>query len=174
MDYSEKYEKKIKGLNKWLARCEKGSKNRIKVKIKLQRAYQKLRNARKYLLHLISKEITEENDIIVTEKLKINKMVQSPLSKKIYDASWAELIRQLKYKSKWKNKLFYQIDTYYPSSQICPRCGYQNKALKDLKIREWECPNCLNLNDRDISASINIMFEGLKLYMKSGLGTASQ
>ena len=148
----EKYEKKIKGLNRWLARCEKGSKNRIKVKIKLQRAYQKLRNARKYLLHIISKEITEENDIIVTEKLKINKMVQSPLSKKIYDASWAELIRQLKYKSKWKNKLFYQIDTYYPSSQICPRCGYQNKEVKDLRI----------------------MFEGLKLYMKSGLGTASQ
>ncbi len=170
----EKYEKKIKGLNKWLARCEKGSKNRIKVKIKLQRAYQKLKNARKYLIHLISKELTEENDIIVTEKLKINEMVQSPLSKKIYDASWAELIRQLKYKSKWKSKLFYQIDTYYPSSQICPRCGYQNKEVKDLKIREWECPNCLSLNDRDISASINIMFEGLKLYMKSGLGTASQ
>ena len=101
-------------------------------------------------------------------------MVQSPLSKKIYDASWAELIRQLKYKSKWKNKLFYQIDTYYPSSQICPRCGYQNKEVKDLRIREWECPNCSSLNDRDISASINIMFEGLKLYMKSGLGTASQ
>ena len=165
----EKYEKKIKGLNKWLSRCEKGSKNRLKVKIKIERAYQKLRNARKYLIHLISKEITEENDIIVTEKLKINEMVKGTLSKKIYDASWAELIRQLKYKSKWKSKLFYQIDTYYPSSQECSRCGYQNKEVKDLKIRKWECPNCLNLNERDINASINIMFEGLKLYMKKDL-----
>ena len=96
-------------------------------------------------------------------------MVKSPLSKEIYDASWAELIRQLKYKSKWKGKLFYQIYTYYPSSQICSRCGYQNKKIKDLSIRKWECPNCLNLNERDYNASINIMFEGLKLYMKNDL-----
>ncbi len=81
-------------------------------------------------------------------------MVKGQLSKKIYDASWAELIRELEYKSKWRNKKFYQIDTYYPSSQICSRCGYQNKKVKDLRIRKWECPNCLNLNERDLSASI--------------------
>ncbi len=165
----EKYEKKIKGLNRWLSRSKLGSKNKNKVKIKLGRTYQKLKNARKYLIHLISKEIVSENDIIVTEKLKIKEMVKGQLSKKIYDASWAELIRELEYKSKWRNKKFYQIDTYYPSSQICSRCGYQNKKVKDLRIRKWECPNCLNLNERDLSASINIMFEGLKLYMKNGL-----
>ena len=165
----EKYEKKIKGLNRWLSRSKLGSKNKNKVKIKLGRTYQKLKNARKYLIHLISKEIVSENDIIVTEKLKIKEMVKGQLSKKIYDASWAELIRELEYKSKWRNKKFYQIDTYYPSSQICSRCGYQNKEVKDLRIRKWECPNCLNLNERDLSASINIMFEGLKLYMKKGL-----
>ena len=97
-------------------------------------------------------------------------MVQNKrLSKKIYDASWYELIRQLEYKSKWKNKKFYQIETYYPSSQICSRCGYQNKKVKDLSIRKWECPNCTNNNERDINSSINIMFEGLKLYMKKGI-----
>ena len=42
-------------------------------------------------------------------------------------------------------------------------------GIKDLRIRKWECPNCLNLNERDLSASINIMFEGLKIYMKNGL-----
>ena len=84
------------------------------------------------------------------------------LSKKIYDASWYELIRQLEYKSKWKNKKFYQIEEYYPSSQICSRCGYQEKRLKDLSIRKWECLNCTNNNERDINVSINIMFEGLK------------
>ena len=94
-------------------------------------------------------------------------MVQNKnLSKKIYDASWYELIRQLEYKSKLKGKELYKIETYYPSSQICSRCGYQEKRMKDLKIREWECPNCTSKNDRDINASINIMFEGIKLYMK--------
>ncbi len=145
----EKYEKKLKGLNKWLARAKVGSKNRYKIIRKIQTVYKKLKNARKFNLHSISNQLTNENDIIVTEKLQINKMVQNKtLSKKIYDVSWYELIRQLEYKSKWKNKQFYQIDEYYPSSQICSRCDYQNKKLKDLTIRKWECPNCTNNNDK--------------------------
>ena len=165
--YIEKYEQKIKGLNKWLARTKKGSKNREKVKKKLQEVYRKLKNARKHFLHETSKRIVEENDLIVTEKLKINKMVQNKhLSKKIYDASWNELIRQLTYKSKWKGKTCIPIDTYYPSSQECERCGYINKEIKDLSIRKWECDNCNNENERDINASINIMWEGVKEYIK--------
>lgn len=94
-------------------------------------------------------------------------MVQNKkISKKIYDALWYELIRQLEYKSKWKNKRFYRIDTYYPSSQICNRCGYQEKEVKDLSIRKWECENCTNQNERDINANLNIMFEGIKIHMK--------
>jgi len=163
----EKYEKKIKGLNRWLSRSKVGSKNRYKIIKKLQTVYKKLKNARKYFLHSISNKIIKENDIIVTEKLKINEMVQNKhLSKKIYDASWYEIIRQLEYKSKWNNKQFYQIDTYYPSSQICSRCGYREKDIKDLSIRKWECRSCTNINERDINASINIMFEGIKKYMK--------
>ena len=93
-------------------------------------------------------------------------MVQKKhLYKQILDTSWYELIRQLEYKCKWKNKKFYQIDTYYPSSQICSHCDYQNKEVKDLSVREWTCPSCSNINDRDINASINIMYEGLKKYM---------
>ena len=166
----EKYEKKLKGLNRWLARCKVGSENRYKVKLKLQVVYKKLKNARKNLIHNISNKIVKENDIIVTETLKISKMVQNKkLSKKIYDASWYELIRQLDYKTKWKNKKLYKIETYYASSQICSRCGYQNNKVKELSIRKWECPSCRNENNRDINASINIMFEGLKKYMKEGL-----
>ena len=163
--YIEKYEKKIKGLNKWLSRTQKGSKNREKVKLKLQITYKKLRNARKYLIHKISKEIVENNDIITTEKLKINQMVKEKMAKKIYDASWYELIRCIEYKSKWKNKKFYQVEEYYPSSQICSHCNYKNKKLKDLNIRKWECPQCKNENDRDINASINILDEGLRKYI---------
>jgi len=102
-------------------------------------------------------------------------MVQkSKLSKKIYDASWYELIRQLQYKSKWNGKICYQIDTYYPSSQTCNRCGHINKDVKDLKVRSWECIDCTNINDRDINASINIMFEGIKTYMNCRINTELQ
>lgn len=116
----EKYENKIKGLNRGLSRTKPSSKNRYKIIKKLQTVYKKLKNTRKYLLHSISNKIVNENDIIVTEKLQIQNMAQNKnISKQIYDASWYELIRQLEYKSTWKNKKFYQIDTYYPSSQIC-------------------------------------------------------
>ena len=165
--YIKKYEKKIKGLNRWLGRSKVGSKNRYKIIKKLQVVYKKLKNARKYFLHSISNKIVEENDIVVTEKLQINKMVHNKnMSKKIYDASWNELLRQLEYKIKWKGKNMYKIDTYYPSSQICNKCGYKEKKVKDLNIRKWECPRCNNTNLRDINASINILFEGLKQYMK--------
>ena len=90
----------------------------------------------------------------------------SNLSKKIYDASWYELIRCIEYKSKWKNKRFYQVETNYPSSQICSHCSYQNKKVKNLSIRNWECPKCGCINDRDINASINIMGEGIRKYME--------
>ena len=91
------------------------------------------------------------------------------LSKKISDASFYEIIRQLEYKSKFKGKLFYQIDTYYPSSQECSVCGNIEKKYKNLNEREYKCSKCQNKINRDVNASINIMFEGLKLYMESGV-----
>lgn len=163
----EKYEKQIKRKQRKLSKKQKGSNNYYKLKQKLSRLYEKIKNARKYMIHKITKEITEENDIIVTEKLKIKNMLKNhTISKKILDASLSEIIRQLEYKTKWKGKIMYKIDTYYPSSQICSKCGYKNEKIKDLRIREYECPECKNYLDRDYNASENIMFEGLKKYMK--------
>ena len=60
-------------------------------------------------------------------------------------------------------KYYYQIDTYYPSSKTCSVCGEKSNITNDLGVREWECKKCGTHLDRDINASINIMFEGLKL-----------
>ena len=166
----ELYEKKIKGLNKWLSRCEKGSKNREKVKIKLQRVYQKLRNARKNYCNIITNEIVKENDLIVTETLSIKEMIENSqykiFRKKIIDSSLNEIKREIRYKSKWQNKRLIELNKYYASSQICNHCGNKNKEIKDLSIREWECNNCYNINDRDINASLNIEYEGIIKYYK--------
>ena len=43
------------------------------------------------------------------------------------------------------------------------QCGYKNKAVKDLKIREWECPNCHAIHDRDKNAAKNILMAGTYL-----------
>ena len=77
----QKYEKKIAGLQRWLSRCKPGSKNRYKVRIKLQRVYQKMKNARKYYTDLITKKLIEENDYIISEDLKIKEMIESSTNK---------------------------------------------------------------------------------------------
>ena len=169
----KKYERKIKGLNKWLTRCERESKNRIKVLIKLERAYKKLKNARKYYTDIITKRIIDNYDYIFIEDLSINKMIERAshsLTKKIINSTLSEVVRKLEYKSKWEKKRLIKIDKYYKSSQICNVCGSINKEVKDLNVREWKCNECKMEHDRDINASINILFEGLKIYYKEEYG----
>ena len=163
----EKYEKRIKRKQKRLSKKQKGSNNYFKLKQEIARIYKKIKNARKYNTHHITKDITDNNDIIVCETLKIKNMVKNHnLAKSLNDASLSEIIRQLGYKSKWKGKKFYQIDPFFASSQTCSHCGYKNETLKNLSIREYSCPNCHYELDRDVNAAINICFEGLNMYMK--------
>lgn len=174
--YLDKYEKKIKVLNKKLATKKKGSKNFYKTKMKIEEVYRKQRNARKHLASDIVNDITKYNDIIITEKLKVKTMLEKKnnsksLRKKITDATFGEIIRKIEYKCKWLNKTFIQVSTYYPSSQLCSSCNYQDKSMKDLNKREYICPKCGNRIDRDLNSSINIMVEGIFSYMKNKLET---
>ena len=165
--YIEKYEKRIKRCHKELSRKQKGSNNYYKCRKKLNILYTELSNARKYYLHKITKEITDKYDIMTCEKLRTQEMIENTnLSKKISDVEFSEILRQLQYKSKRKGKHFYQASEYYPSSQTCSVCGHIDKKYKNLSERIYECNCCQNVLDRDLNASINIMFEGLKLFMK--------
>lgn len=165
--YIEKYEKRIKRMQRELSRKEKGSNNYYKCKKKINVLYTKLKNARKYYIHKITKEITDRYDIIACEGLKVKEMIEKKvISKQILDATFREIIKQIKYKCEEKGKYYYEINEYYASSQICSRCESKDRKYKDLSKREYWCSICKNEIDRDINASINIMYEGMKLYMK--------
>ena len=115
------------------------------------------------MIHDITNKLINENDIIVTEDLDVKNMQKNYyVVKGLNENPISEIIRVLKYKADWNNKKLIQIDRYYPSSQICNVCNYQNKEVKDLKLRKWECPVCHTEHNRDYNAAVNIMFRSRK------------
>lgn len=155
-------ENKLKKLNKQLSKKQKGSNNRNKLRIKLSKVHEKIKNQRLNYLHQITSKIVSENQIICIEDLNVKGMMQNhKLAKSIQELSLYEFRRQLEYKCRWHGRQLIIIDRFYPSSKTCHNCGY---IYKDLKLcdREWICPHCKSLIDRDYNAAQNILTEGLK------------
>lgn len=149
-----------------LSRKKNGSKNRNKQRMKVAKLHEKITNQRKDFLHKLSSELINENQVICLEDLQVKNMLQNhKLAKAINEVSWYEFRRQLEYKAKWYGRTIVIIDKYYPSSQICSNCG-NNTGKKELSIREFDCPYCGKHHDRDINASINILYEGLRILNK--------
>ena len=141
------------------------SRNYQKQKFKVAKVYEQITNSRTDFLHKLSFNLIKNHDVIAIEDLNVKGMVKNhKLAKAISDSSWSTFTTMLAYKAEWYGKTLVKIDRWYPSSKTCSGCNHLlTKAELPLSLRSWDCPSCLQTNDRDINASINILNEGLKL-----------
>ena len=156
-----KDEKKLAKAQRRHAKKKKGGKNRNKARLKVARIHKKIADRRRDYQHKLSTHIIRENQVVCVESLQVKNMVKNHcLAKAISDVGWAEFVRQLEYKAAWYGRTLVKIDKWYPSSKRCFDCGHILDSLS-LDIREWPCPECGVVHDRDINAAKNILAAGL-------------
>ncbi len=183
----QKYQARLKTLQRRLAKKKKGSNNRYKARLKVAKLHAKIADCRQdclgahslasyadagshRFLHKLSTKLVSESQAIYTETLAVkNMMANHKLAKVIADCGWGEFLRQLEYKAKWHERKIGAIDRWFPSSKRCNPCGHILDKLP-LDLREWTCPSCNNLNLRDENAAKNILAVGQTVFA-SGLSS---
>lgn len=142
-----------------------GSNNYYKQQKKVAKIHRHIANQRKDYLHQKSTEIVNQYDFVCVEDLNMKAMSNKGFSngKATMDNGYGMFLVFLDYKLQERGGKLVKVDKYYPSSQLCSCCGFQNAELKNLFIREWICPNCGTYHDRDRNAALNIKTEGLRL-----------
>lgn len=157
-----KYESRLAHYQRKCSKKKKGSNNRKKAQLRVNRVYEKITNSRKDFTHQLSAKLIRENDVIVVESLNLKAMAQClNLGKSINDLGYGEFLQQLQYKALWNNKILIKADKWFASSKTCSHCGYVHKDLQ-LNDRKFICPSCGFEIGRDHNAGINLKQYGLK------------
>ena len=155
---------RLKLLQKWLSRKQKGSANRNKARIRVARLQEHIANSRKDSLHKITHALTHDSQVrtICMEDLNVKGMQRNHhLAQAVGDASFGMFLTLLEYKCSWYGVNLIKIDRFAPSSKTCGKCGHVYKGL-NLSERSWTCPECGTHHDRDFNAACNIKEFGLK------------
>jgi putative transposase len=157
--------KKLRRLNKELARRTKGGKNWQKTKSKLARLHYRIACQRSDLLHKLTTEVSKTSRLVAVEDLHVKGLVQNRcLSRSFSDAALGKLLDLLESKVPRAGGVLVKVGRFYPSSQLCHCCGSRRADLTlDERIYLCANPACSYVGDRDENASLNILQEALRL-----------
>ncbi|NGO42842.1 RNA-guided endonuclease InsQ/TnpB family protein [Streptomyces ureilyticus] len=169
----KRYAEKLARLQRELHKKVKGSRNRQKVKQKIARLYALISDVRRDMLDQFTTRLVRENQVLVVEDLSVVTLLRSArgrgkrrkarLNEAITDASWGELLRQLRYKCEWYGRTLVIVDRFFPSTRRCSACHAKGPRM-DVSVREWTCTECGVVHDRDVNAAVNLRDEGMRLY----------
>ena len=168
-DFLRKAGKRLAKAQRKLSKKLKGSHNREKQRLRVAILHEKVANQRRDFLHKKSRYLADHYDAIGIEDISVKAMAKRKkggkfsFGKSVADNGWNMFTNMLEYKLAWQGKKLIKIDKWYPSSQLCHVCGYQNHETKDLSVREWDCPKCGSHHNRDKNAAINIREEARRI-----------
>jgi putative transposase len=155
-------ERRLKHRQRALSRKQKGSKNRAKARISLAKAHRKVTRIRHDAWHRVTSWLVKSFWFIGIEDLNVRGMTRNhKIAKSVSDAAFYEFRRQIEYKSRLAGGHVAVADRFYPSSKLCSCCGYKLESL-DLSEREWACPRCGAVHNRDENASKNLELVALR------------
>lgn len=163
-------QKRLSKEQRKLSKKQKGSNNYYKQSKKKANFERHVKNQRLDFQHKLSRKLAIQYDFIFIEDIDLSvQKRQLHLGKSVSDNAFGQFKTLLDYKLKEQGKLgLTKVNRFFPSSQICNDCGYQNNHLRGLfglKIREWICPECGCIHDRDINAAKNIRDEGIRSFI---------
>ena len=163
--FRQKQEKLAKEQRK-LSRCKKGSKNYFKQLRKVNKIHYAITNQRKDYLHKLTTYLANNYDVIAIETLNLKGMASKDgfkLGKSVHDVAFSYFTSLLEYKLNDRGGKLEKVDRFFPSSQTCNHCHNKFPITKDLSVRQWECPHCHTINQRDENAAKNIRDEAMRL-----------
>ena len=147
---------RLKRLSRALSRKRKGSANRRKAKAKIARLHARIADLRQDALHKLTTDLVQRFSIIGIEDLNVKGMLANGcLARSIADVGMYEFRWQLEYKAAMQGARIVVADRWFPSSKSCSCCGHVVEDLP-LSVREWICPACGSLHDRDHNAAMNL------------------
>lgn len=151
-----RYERKLKRLQKATMRKQKDSANKKKAADALRRLHYRIANVRSDPIDKATTMLAKTKSVIVVEDLNVkNMMAYHSIAKSIADAAMGEVVRQLEYKTKWYGSRLVVAAKYYPSTKRCSRCGHV-KDFVPLDERVYHCEVCGLVTDRDLNAARNL------------------
>ena len=140
--------------------------NYQKQRVKVARLRERVRNMRADFRHKLSRYLVDNQDLVCLEGLDVSSMMRNhKLARSVVGQSWADFMRLVRYKGAWAGSRVVLVSRWFPSSHRCSSCGCLTgpRGFRGLGVREWVCPVCGTVHDRDFNASVNVLLEGLRL-----------